>query len=119
LLLKCHKWTIGEIAGIIDYIISHQAEQDHAGSLPELVKAYPESKIVTNERCKAPLVDLLSIPEDRFLIVDMLADILSTLKAEIIEPVVIKGHPKDSDFELLDELAEKISTRHVEIGAAD
>ena len=57
------------IAGKIDYIISHQAEQDHAGSLPELVKAYPESKIVTNERCKASLVDLLSIPEDRFLMV--------------------------------------------------
>jgi flavorubredoxin len=51
--------------------------------------------------------------------VDMLADIVSTLKAEIIEPVIIKEHPKDSDFELLDKLAEKINTRHVEIGAAD
>lgn len=57
------------VAGKIDYIISHQAEQDHTGSLPELVEAYPESKIVTNERCKSPLEDLLLIPEDRFLLV--------------------------------------------------
>src|SRR4030043_943553 len=54
----------------IDYIISHHAEQDHSGSLPELVKAYPESRIVTNDRCKSMLVDLLLIPESRFLVVE-------------------------------------------------
>lgn len=56
-------------AGKIDYIITHQAEQDPSGSLPELVRAYPESKVVLNERCKSPLIDLLLIPEDRFLVV--------------------------------------------------
>src|SRR4030042_5287139 len=53
----------------IDYIISHHAEQDHSGSLPELVKAYPEAKIITNEKCKSMLVDLLLIPEEKFIIV--------------------------------------------------
>jgi len=53
----------------IDYIISHHAEQDHSGSLPELVKAYPKSRIVTNDRCKSMLMDLLLIPESRFLVV--------------------------------------------------
>ncbi len=56
--------------GKIDYIISHHAEQDHSGSLPELIKAYPESRIVTNEKCKSMLVDLLLIPEDRFLVIE-------------------------------------------------
>ena len=56
-------------ASRIDYIISHHAEQDHSGSLPELVKAYPESRIVTNEKCKSMLMDLLLIPEERFLVV--------------------------------------------------
>ncbi len=53
----------------IDYIISHHAEQDHSGSLPELIKAYPEAKIITNEKCKSILIDLLLIPEEKFLIV--------------------------------------------------
>jgi flavorubredoxin len=40
----------------IDYIISHHAEQDHSGSLPELIKKYPGSKIMTNQRCKSMLM---------------------------------------------------------------
>jgi flavorubredoxin len=53
----------------VDYIISHHAEQDHSGSLPELVKKYPQSKIITNQRCKSMLMDLLPIPDDRFMVV--------------------------------------------------
>jgi flavorubredoxin len=47
--------------------------------------------------------------------VEMLADMVSTLKAEIIEPVVIKGYPKDGDFKLLDGLADKIILKHKEL----
>jgi flavorubredoxin len=50
----------------IDYIIANHAEQDHSGSLPELLAIYPEARVVTNEKCKAMLLDLLLIPEDRF-----------------------------------------------------
>jgi flavorubredoxin len=53
----------------IDYIISHHAEQDHSGSLPELIKKYPGSKIITNQRCKSMLMDLLPVPDDRFMVV--------------------------------------------------
>jgi len=56
-------------AGRIDYIISHHAEQDHSGSLAELARAYPESLIVTNEKCKSFLMDLLLIPEEKFLVI--------------------------------------------------
>jgi len=51
--------------------------------------------------------------------VDMLADMVSSLKAEIIEPVIIKGYPKEADFKMLDELAEKISNKHRGISIED
>ncbi len=53
----------------IDYIISNHAEQDHSGSIPDMLAIYPEARVVTNEKCKAMLVDLLQIPEDRFQVV--------------------------------------------------
>ena len=54
----------------IDYIISHHAEQDHSGSLNGLLKEYPEAKIVTNQKCKLMLSDLLLIPEEKFKVID-------------------------------------------------
>jgi flavorubredoxin len=50
----------------IDYIIANHAEQDHSGSIPDVLAIYPEALVVTNEKCKAMLMDLLEIPEDRF-----------------------------------------------------
>lgn len=54
----------------IDYIIAHHAEQDHAGSIPEVLQAYPMAKVVTNEKCKGLLIDLLLLPADKFIIVN-------------------------------------------------
>ena len=53
----------------IDYIISHHGEQDHSGIIYSLVQKYPEAEIVTNEKCKGTLIDLLHIPEDRFKLI--------------------------------------------------
>ena len=53
----------------IDYIISHHAEQDHSGSIPDILEMYPEARVVTNEKCKSLLIDLLPIAENRFLTV--------------------------------------------------
>jgi len=53
----------------IDYIVSQHAEQDHSGSIPELLEIFPEAVVVTNGKCKAMLMDLLPIPEGRFRIV--------------------------------------------------
>src|SRR4030042_1117214 len=36
----------------IDYIVAHHAEQDHSGSLPEILSMHPEAKVVTNPKCK-------------------------------------------------------------------
>ena len=54
----------------IDYIIAHHAEQDHSGSIPDILSLYPEAKVVTNSKCKGFLMDLLHIPEDKFIVVN-------------------------------------------------
>jgi flavorubredoxin len=53
----------------IDYIVSQHAEQDHSGGIPEILEIFPEALVVTNEKCKDMLMDLLLIPESRFRVV--------------------------------------------------
>lgn len=54
----------------IDYIVSHHAEQDHSGSIPAVLEEYPEAQVVTNSKCKGMLIDHLSIPEDKFKVIE-------------------------------------------------
>ncbi|MDI9431336.1 MAG: FprA family A-type flavoprotein [Planctomycetes bacterium] len=54
----------------IDYVVAHHAEQDHSGTIPEILMLYPGAKVVTNAKCRAMLIDLLHIEEDRFLVVE-------------------------------------------------
>jgi len=60
----------------LDYIISNHAEQDHSGAIPKVLELYPEAKVVTNEKCKSFLKNLLLIPDEKFKIVKD-GDILS------------------------------------------
>lgn len=53
----------------IDYLICNHAEQDHSGSIGFLAEKYPQALVVTNEKCKGFLIDLLHISEDRFRVV--------------------------------------------------
>jgi flavorubredoxin len=54
----------------IDYIIHHHGEQDHSGSLPDVLLMYPDAKVVTNPKCKGILLDLLDVEEDKFVTVE-------------------------------------------------
>ena len=45
----------------LDYVISHHGEQDHSGSVPDVLLMYPDAKIVTNPKCKSMLIDLLDM----------------------------------------------------------
>jgi len=54
----------------IDYVVSNHAEQDHSGAIPAVLELYPEAKVVTNPRCRDLLMDLLLIPEERFITVN-------------------------------------------------
>jgi len=53
----------------IDYIISHHAEQDHSGAIPKVLEVYPNVKVITNQKCKTMLMDLLLVSDDRFITV--------------------------------------------------
>jgi flavorubredoxin len=54
----------------IDYLVSNHAEQDHSGGIVRILELYPECKVVTNEKCKGFLEDLLLIPEGKFTTVN-------------------------------------------------
>ncbi|SFL31348.1 FprA family A-type flavoprotein [Halanaerobium salsuginis] len=55
----------------IDYIISNHAEQDHSGSIPDLLAEFPEAKILCSEKAKPMLLDLLTIePADLTVVAD-------------------------------------------------
>jgi flavorubredoxin len=54
----------------LDYIVAHHAEQDHSGSLPDVLLIYPDAKVVTNPKCKQMLIDLLGIEDGKFITVE-------------------------------------------------
>ncbi|MBN2187085.1 MAG: FprA family A-type flavoprotein, partial [Dehalococcoidia bacterium] len=54
----------------IDYLVAHHAEQDHSGSIPRVLERYPKAKVICTPKCKVMLIDLLLIPEDRFITVE-------------------------------------------------
>ncbi|MHA2084323.1 MAG: FprA family A-type flavoprotein [Candidatus Thorarchaeota archaeon] len=53
----------------IDYVISNHGEQDHSGSIPNVLERYPEAMVVTNSKGKAVLMNLLLIPEEKFTVI--------------------------------------------------
>ena len=57
-------------ANKIDYLVAHHAEQDHSGSIGDILMLYPNAKVVTNPKCKGMLIDLLQISEDKFVTVE-------------------------------------------------
>ena len=48
--------------------------------------------------------------------VEQITGMLSSLKLEMLEPVVVKGHPNDDVFKAIDHLADEILKRHKGIG---
>lgn len=54
----------------IDFIVSHHAEQDHSGSILQVLGRFPEAQVVVTARAKTMLMDLLRIPENKFITVD-------------------------------------------------
>ncbi len=50
----------------IDYIIANHAEQDHSGSIPDILRMFPDAKVVTNAKCKSFLKEFLLLPDEVF-----------------------------------------------------
>ncbi len=54
----------------IDYLVSHHAEQDHSGTIPCVLEKYRNAKVITTPKGKGMLMDLLCVPERKFITVD-------------------------------------------------
>lgn len=48
----------------LDYIVSNHAEPDHAGSIPAVLAAYPQAKVLANVKCRSLLKSSLKLPAD-------------------------------------------------------
>jgi len=53
----------------LDYIIAQHAEQDHSGTIPSVLKKFPEAKVLSTPKGKEFLTDLLELPSDAIVIV--------------------------------------------------
>ncbi len=63
---------LGQLGSVshLDYVVAHHAEQDHAGSIPQVLDKYEEAQVITTPKGKGMLIDLLCTPEERFITVD-------------------------------------------------
>jgi flavorubredoxin/rubredoxin len=53
----------------VDYVIANHVEQDHSGSILDILTAYPAAKAVTSDTGKTLMMDMLGVPEDRIRVV--------------------------------------------------
>jgi len=51
----------------LDYIIMNHAEQDHSGSIPLMLEIFPKARVITNEKGKELLKELLLVEEERII----------------------------------------------------
>lgn len=54
----------------IDYVVAHHGEQDHSGTIPQVLEKYRSAQVVATPKAKGMLIDLLCIPEERIVTVD-------------------------------------------------
>ena len=53
----------------IDYLVINHAEQDHSGTIPQILEIYKNAIVVTNSKCKELLSEFLMIPDEKFMVV--------------------------------------------------
>ena len=54
----------------IDYVISQHAEQDHSGTIPQVLEKFPDAKLISTPKAKGLLIDLLQVPEKSCITVE-------------------------------------------------
>lgn len=88
-----------------------------------LVSAHPlaaYAAVLTNElRPKTKFASIITSFGWASRAVEHLTSLMPNLKVQMIEPVVVKGLPKDNDFVALEKLADKILAKHRELKIAD
>ncbi len=53
----------------VDYIIANHGEQDHSGSIPALLKKYPDAVVLTNAKCKENIKEMLLVPDEKIRVI--------------------------------------------------
>ncbi len=59
----------------IDYVIANHAEQDHSGTIPEILNLFPEATVICTKTGKKLLKELLLIPENKIKIMETQGEI--------------------------------------------
>ena len=62
---------LAQLEGVsrIDYVISQHAEQDHSGTIPQILEKYTDAKLISTPKAKGILIDLLRVSEESFITV--------------------------------------------------
>ncbi len=63
---------LGQLENVpkLDYVVSLHAEQDHSGSIPNVLSKYPDAKLICSSKAKNMLMDLMPIPEKSIITVN-------------------------------------------------
>ena len=54
----------------IDYVVANHAEQDHSGTIPDILEAFPKAQVVTSQIGKAMIMDMLAVAAERIVTVN-------------------------------------------------
>lgn len=54
----------------IDYVVSHHTEQDHSGTIPTVLRKYPQAELICTPKAQGMLVDHLDVPPERIRTVE-------------------------------------------------
>lgn len=54
----------------VDFVVSHHAEQDHSGAIPQVLEKYPKAKVITSSKGREMIIDHLCVPEEKVVTVE-------------------------------------------------
>ncbi len=56
-------------AGEVDYVVMNHAEPDHAGAISEVMRIYPEARLITSKQGAALAKRYFNVPDERIVVV--------------------------------------------------
>ena len=51
------------------YIIANHGEQDHSGSIPALLNKFPDAIVITNDKCRQNIIEMLLVDESKIRVI--------------------------------------------------
>lgn len=53
----------------VDYIIANHGEQDHSGAIPALLNKFPDAIVITNDKCRQNIIEMLLVDESKIRVI--------------------------------------------------